>query len=78
MNQQEIEGRWVEKKLNVKFAFDDLVMLLSGDRVGEIGHVVALWTLEPEPQYVIELPDGTSENAIQSSLRAMDPAERPR
>jgi len=76
VNQHEIEGRWVKKKLNVKFAFDDLVELLHGDKAGKTGNVVALLALEPEPQYVIELPDGTSTNAPESSLKALDRAKK--
>ena len=74
MTHFELESLWVEKRLKVKFEFDDFVEVLSGERAGEVGRVVSLLTLEPEPGYVVELPDETNENVSETSLKT---AKRP-
>jgi hypothetical protein len=69
MTQYELEQLWVKGELpNVTYKFGDEVRLKSGNRAGETGRIVALFTIDPAPHYVIEFPDGTSENAIQSEL----------
>jgi hypothetical protein len=40
----------------------------AGERAGEVGRIVALLAIEPVPEYIIELPDGSSEQAIESDL----------
>ena len=54
--------------LDVTYKFGDEVRLKSRERAGEVGRIVALWTIEPAPTYIIEFPDGTSESAIQSEV----------
>ena len=70
MNQYEIEGLWVEKRLGVAYQFDDMVRFKSGDHAGTTGRVVALFRLDPFPTYVVEFPDGTSGVAIEPDLEA--------
>ena len=69
MTQYELEQLWVDGALpDVSYKFGDEVRLKSGERAGETGRIVALWTIAPVPNYIVEFPDGTSENAIQSDL----------
>jgi len=68
MTQYEIEGLWVEKRLAVAYHFDDAVRFKSGEHAGETGRIVALFTLEPFPTYVIEFPGGTSGVAVEPDL----------
>ena len=69
MTQYELEQLWADGALlDVTYKFGDEVRLKSGERAGEVGRIVALWTIEPAPTYIIEFPDGTSESAIQSEV----------
>ena len=69
MTHYEIEQLWVKDALpDVIYKFGDEVRLKRGERVGEVGRIVALFALEPAPHYVIEFPDGRSENAIQPNI----------
>jgi hypothetical protein len=78
MNHYELESRWVEGKRMVKFSFDDPVRRLSGDQKGELCRIVALWKTEPEAQYIIEFPDGTSASATETELQLLrDAKNRP-
>ena len=40
MNHFELESQWIEKKLDVKYAFDDFVEVLDGKRTSEVGRIV--------------------------------------
>ena len=64
----ELEGLWVENRLDVAFRFGDPVKVKTGNRIGETGRIVSLFSLDPFPYYVIEFPDGTSINAIESEI----------
>jgi hypothetical protein len=65
----ELEQLRVEGALpDLIYKFGDKVRLKSGERAGEVGRIVALISLEPAPYYVIEFPDGLSENAIQHEV----------
>ena len=69
MTQYELEQLWADGALlDVTYKFGDEVRLKIGERAGEVGRIVALWTIEPAPSYIIEFPDGTSESAIQSEV----------
>ncbi len=68
MTQYEIERLWIEKRLEVAYQFNDAVRFVSGEHAGKTGRVVALYTLEPFPTYVMEFPDGTSGSAIEPDL----------
>ena len=68
MTQYELEGLWVENALNVVFHFGDIVRITSGEDAGIEGRIVALFTLEPFPTYVIELADGSSAVATEPNL----------
>jgi hypothetical protein len=69
MNQQQLEARWLRGELpSVHYRFGEIVAAGLSAEVSASGRVVALLTLAPEPEYVIELPDGTSINAQQSAL----------
>ena len=69
MTQYELEQLWVNGTLpDVSYKFGDEVRLKSGERAGEVGRIVSLWTIEPAPTYIIEFPDGTSESASQAEV----------
>ena len=69
MNQYELEQLWVDGDLpDVTYKFGDEVRMKSGERAGEVGRIVALFAIEPAPYYVIEFPDGSSDNAIQAEV----------
>lgn len=68
MTQQEIETLWVQNALSVAFRFGDTVRVNSGEHLGTTGRIVALFTLEPYPTYVIELMDGSSVVAVEPQL----------
>ena len=68
MTQYEIEALWLEKRLDVEFNPGDMVRFKSGDHAGKTGQVIALFTLEPFPTYVMEFPDGTSGVAVEPDL----------
>jgi hypothetical protein len=68
MTQQELETLWVENALDVVFKFGDVVRITSGEALGSEGRIVALFTLDPYPTYVIELPDGSSAVATEPNL----------
>ena len=69
MTQYELEQFWVKGELpDVTYKFGDEVRLKSGERAGEVGRIVALWAIDPDPNYIIEFPDGTSESASQAAV----------
>jgi hypothetical protein len=68
MTQYEIEGLWIEKRLDVEYEPCEMVRFKSGDHAGKVGQVIALFTLEPYPTYVMEFPDGSSGVAIEPDL----------
>jgi hypothetical protein len=68
MTQYEIESLWVKNGLDVVFQFGDIVRVKSGEHLGKEGKIVALFTLEPYPTYVIELCDGSSVVAVEPDL----------
>lgn len=68
MTQFEIEGLWIEKRLNVAYLFGAMVRFKSGDHADKTGRVVALFKLEPFPTYVVEFPDGSSGVAMEPDL----------
>jgi len=68
MTQQELERLWVKNALDVVFKFGDMVRITSDEDLGSEGRIVALFTLEPYPTYVIELPDGSSAVATEPDL----------
>ena len=71
MTQYEIEQLWLRSALNVTYRFNQAVLIKSGERAGETARIVALFELEPDPHYIVEFSDGSSEAAFQSDL---DPA----
>jgi hypothetical protein len=65
MNQQELERLWAKGELaNVAHVFGTVVRI----NARATGRVVALLSVTPEAEYVIELPDGTSRVAKQSEI----------
>lgn len=72
MTQYEIERLWVENALSVAFRFGETVRLNTGEKFGQTGMIVALYTLEPYPTYVIELPDGSSAVAVEPDLESVE------
>lgn len=69
MNQQELERLWVKGELpSVAHAFGNVVRVDTRTT----GRVVALVSVTPEAQYVVELPDGTSRVAKQSEIACAD------
>ena len=68
MNHFELESKWIDDELDVKYSFDDFVEILNGERAGEVGRIVSLWMLSPEPTYMIEFADGTGVSVAEKSL----------
>lgn len=68
MTRYEIEGLWLGKRLDLAYDPGDLVRFKSGEHAGKTGQVIALYTLEPFPTYVMEFPDGTSNAARDRDL----------
>ena len=68
MTQYEIERLWIEKRLEVAYQVNDVVRFTSGENANKTGRVIALYSLEPFPTYVMEFPDGTSGVAIEREL----------
>ena len=69
MTQYELEQLWVKGSLpSVAYSFDNKVRLKAGERAGEVGRIVALLSIEPHPDYVIEYPDGRSKRAVESDI----------
>jgi hypothetical protein len=69
MTQYELEQLWVKGALpGVAYSFGNKVRLKAGERAGEVGRIVALLAVEPQPDYVIEYPDGRSERAEESDI----------
>jgi hypothetical protein len=68
MTQYEIESLWVKDALDVVFHFGDIVRITSNEDFVIEGRIVALFTLEPCPTYVIELSDGSSAVATEADL----------
>lgn len=59
----------MEKRLDVAYAFHDPVRLKTGERSRETGRIVALVKVDLLPIYVIEFPDGSSVNAVESAIQ---------
>jgi hypothetical protein len=72
MTQQEIESLWIKNALSVAFRFGHTVRINSGEHVNKTGRIVALFTLEPSPTYVIEFSDGYSVVAIEPDLESVE------
>jgi len=72
MTQQEIETLWVKNRLTVAFRFGDIVRVTNSEHAGKSGRIVALFTLDPYPTYVIELMDGSSVVAVESDLKSVE------
>ncbi len=69
MTQYELERLWADGSLRgVAYGFGNEVRVKSGGRAGEVGRVVALLAVEPQPEYVVEYPDGRSITAAESDL----------
>jgi hypothetical protein len=72
MTQQEIESLWVKDALSVAFRFGDTVRINSSEYFNKTGRIVALFTLEPFPTYVIEFSDGSSAVAVEPDLDSIE------
>lgn len=71
MNQYELETLWVKGALpDVAYRFDNKVRMKTGERAGEVGRVVGLLAIKPQPDYVIEYPDGRSKRALESDIES--------
>lgn len=71
MELSEAAVRWHEGESipGVLFGFDDPVVIEAGENAGQLGIVVALLSLTPEPRYLIEVePDGPDLEVLQSQL----------
>lgn len=73
MNQMDLEGQWVKREgiPGVSYRFGAPVRVCCGEAAGATGRVVALLALDPSPEYVVELPDGSSVVARQSELEPL-------
>jgi len=70
MTQYELESRWITADgiPGVSYRFGDLVRIKAGDYSVQTAEVVSLLSCEPEPVYVLELPNADSEVLSQSEL----------
>lgn len=70
MDPTEIQRRWMDREPveGVAFVLNDSVTIASGPNAGSRGAVVSLVTATPEPQYVVELGDGSDMQLPQSAL----------
>lgn len=69
---REIEEHWSagDRIDGIDFYYNDAVSVTDGPHIGKIGVVVSLTWLQPEPQYLIELGDGTGDiRVVQSKLK---------
>jgi hypothetical protein len=60
----------MKASLEFIFRFGDLARIKVGERSGQIGEVIALLWLEPEPAYVLELRDGKSVTLAEQELES--------
>jgi hypothetical protein len=72
MTQMELEQRWTRPEgiPGVAHRFGAPVRVCSGEEAGQTGRIVALLTLEPSPEYVVELPSGSSLVVRQNEIEA--------
>ncbi|MBS0457942.1 MAG: hypothetical protein JSS44_11490 [Proteobacteria bacterium] len=56
----------------VNFAHDDLVTLLAGEHVGNVGSLIALDQIEPEVIYQVEIDTNFIVPARQSEIQLAD------
>ena len=71
MTQYELEQLWVKGALpSVAYSPGNKVRLKTGERAGEVGRVVALLAIEPQPDYIIEYHDGRSKRAVESDIES--------
>jgi hypothetical protein len=71
MTERDLESRWTtpEGIPGVNFRFGDMVQVCSGDEAGQTARVVALLSVEPTPQYVLEfMSTGESLRVIQREI----------
>ena len=72
MTQQELETLWAENAIDVAFRFGDAVRVKNVEHLGKTGRIVALYTLDPHPTYVIELADGSSVVAVEPDVELVE------
>lgn len=53
----------------VKFAYNDSIEVTSGDHAGKKGIIVLLIEMDPQPQYMLSLDDGTDIEITQDGLK---------
>ena len=69
VTQYELELLWVKGALpGVAYRPGNKVRLKTGERAGEVGRIVSLLTIVPQPDYIIEYPDGRSKRAVESDI----------
>ena len=68
--QLELETLWIKPEgiEGVNYRYGDLVSVKAGKHTGLKGVVIALFSLEVEPFYLLELPDGKSIGVHQAEL----------
>ena len=67
--------RWLagERVPGVIFAHNESVEILAGAHAAEVGAIVLLMGIEPEPTYLVELGSGQGDVRVrQSALRSME------
>jgi transcription antitermination factor NusG len=57
-----------EPTLGVRFAHNDYVRIVSGAYAGQSGSLVTVLSLEPQPQYIVELENGFDAEILQSEI----------
>jgi hypothetical protein len=71
---REVEDRWYDgdRLEGVDFYINDAVLVTYGAHSGEVGAVISLLRLKPEPEYLVVLGSGTGDiRVLQSKLRRL-------
>ena len=66
----ELQDAWrVGKPVDgVSFAHDDLVTILTGEHMGNVGSLVSIEQVDPEVVYLVEIDSGFNVAAKQSDI----------
>lgn len=73
MTQYELETRWVSAEgiPSVSHRFSELVVIKSGEYIGQTAEVIALLSIEPEPMFMVVLPP--NEKSVVLPQRELEP-----
>jgi len=65
---KEIEAKWNKSEpiKGIKYLLNDAIKIIKGKYEGEVGSVISLVELNPEPKYYVELSNGKSIVVLES------------